>query len=240
MPVGSVSVMDLKRWSVIKRSRYYFKILIRLLIGLCCLTLGLLVYTDYLVQRSCTQRCFATIAAIPERDVGVVLGTSKTLASGQANAFYDYRLKAASTLYLAGKVKYLVVSGDNGSHYYDEVTDMRADLIALGVPAEHIYRDYAGFRTLDSMVRMDKVFQTKQFVVISQAFHNERALYLAQHLGLDAVGFNAQDVAMLGGGLRTQVREKLARFVAVLEVYFTPMQPRFLGDPVQIGVSAPT
>ena len=169
---------------------------------------------------------------IPARQVGLVLGTSKYLASGRVNRYYLYRMDAAEAAYRAGKVRVLLLSGDNGSEYYDEPTTMQRDLIERGIPAERLVLDYAGFRTLDSVVRAAEVFGTRQFTVISQPFHNERAIFLARMRGLDAIGLNARDVTGRSG-LRVQLREVLARVRAVLDV-LSGKGPKFLGDPVPL------
>ena len=163
--------------------------------------------------------------------MGLLLGTSKYTAGGGINPYYQYRIDAAVALYRAGKIQEIIVSGDNAHASYDEPTLMRADLIAAGIPAQHLHRDYAGFRTLDSVVRASKVFGQNTFTVISQRFHNERAIYLARAHGLDAIGFDARDVT---GGWRVQVREWLARTAAVLDV-LRGKQPRFLGEPIQLS-----
>lgn len=168
-----------------------------------------------------------TLETLPPRQVGLVLGTSKFLSSGRPNRYYRYRIDAAEAAYKAGKVRVLLLSGDNSTPYYDEPSTMRADLIARGVPAEKLVLDYAGFRTLDSVVRTAEVFGTREFTVISQPFHNQRAIFLARARGLDAVGLNARDVTG-AGGLKVQQREFFARIAAVLDIALG-RQPRFLG-----------
>ena len=135
----------------------------------------------------------------PQAPVALVLGTSKTNKRGNANLYFKYRIEAAAALYKAGKVKYILVSGDNHIKGYDEPTDMKNALIAAGVPESKIYLDYAGFRTLDSMERALKVFGQKKVIVVSQRFHNERAIYLGEHFGMTVYGLNAKDVAKMGG-----------------------------------------
>lgn len=130
-------------------------------------------------------------------------------------------------------MKALLVSGDNGSRQYDEPTAMKAALVAAGVPAERIVCDYAGFRTLDSVVRAREVFGQSRFLVVSQRFHNERAIFLARRLGIEAVGLNAQDVPR-SRALTTWLREYLARVQAVLDVTLLGTRPRFAGPPEPI------
>jgi SanA protein len=124
---------------------------------------------------------FAEILEIPNTKVGLVLGTSKYIADGRRNLFYLYRLDAAKALYDAGKIEYILVSGDNGSVNYNETDTMKTDLVAMGIPEERIYGDYAGFRTLDSVVRAREIFGQERYIIITQTFHLQRALYLAHH-----------------------------------------------------------
>lgn len=148
------------------------------------------------------------------------------------NLFYKYRIQKAFELYRKGQIKFIVVSGDNSRDGYDEPTQMKADLIKLGVPANKIFCDYAGFSTLDSMLRMKHVFKLKRFVVISQQFHVERALYIANRSGLKAVGAYAKDVPHWYAP-SNKYREKLARVKAVIEILLET-EPKFKGVPIQI------
>jgi SanA protein len=143
-------------------------------------------------------------------------------------------MDAAARLYHSGKVEYLLVSGDNHRHGYDEPTAMREALVARRVPADHIVLDYAGFRTLDSVVRAKEVFGLSSYVLVSQRFHNERALYLAKAFGLDVVAYNAKSVEGVTGDA-TWFREPLARLRAVLDVRILGTRPRFTGARVVIG-----
>ena len=201
--------------------------------------LGTLWLCDSVVEQSCEGVCFSRVEDVPKRQVGVLLGTSKYVATGQVNLYYWYRIEAAARLFQAGKVDYLLVSGDNRHYSYNEASTLRRDLIAKGIPAERIYRDYAGFRTLDSVLRAWQVFGQRDFVVISQPFQNARALYIAQAYGLNAVGFNAQDVN-LPYGIKVQLRELLARVVAILDVHVWGAEPHFLGPMIEIGSTPPT
>lgn len=164
---------------------------------------------------------------------GVAARDFADVRSGRPNAYFYNRVDAAAALYHAGKVEYLVISGDNGRKGYNEPQDMKEALVGRGVPAEAIYLDYAGFRTYDSVVRMEKIFGQESFTVISQEFHNRRAVYIAQALGLDAVGYNAADVAAYAG-MKTRLREKLARVRMFMDLW-TGKTPKFLGEPVEIG-----
>jgi SanA protein len=135
-------------------------------------------------------------------------------------------------LYKAGKIDFVLVSGDNGNKQYDEPTDFKDELVANGIPENKIFLDYAGFRTLDSVVRAKKVFGQNSLTFISQEFHNERAIYLAQVNDIKAVGFNAQD-ASLRYGIRVKIREYFSRTKVFIDILFR-VQPKFLGDPIEI------
>ncbi|WP_179348219.1 SanA/YdcF family protein [Winogradskyella pacifica] len=170
---------------------------------------------------------YDAIDNIPKNNVGLVLGASKFAPSGNINLFYKHRVDAAVALYKAGKIEYILVSGDNGRKDYDEPTDFKNDLIAKGIPAARIFLDYAGFRTLDSIVRAKEIFGQNTITIISQKFHNQRAIYIAQHYGIDAIAYNAKDV------YKTPPREYLARTKASLDLLFN-VTPKFLGDKIAI------
>ena len=159
--------------------------------------------------------CYADTRNVPFETVGLVLGCAPQRPDGRVNPYFQHRVKAAADLFKSGKVKYLLVSGDHGRREYDEPTAMRTALIKAGVPAANITLDYAGFRTLDSVVRAKEVFGLSSFVVVSQRFQNERAIFIARANGIQAIGYDAADVAGLGGA-KIRAREVLARMRAVV------------------------
>ena len=195
------------------------------------------------IDVSSRSRIFSDADALRPAKAGLVLGSARLVRDYVANPFFANRIAASAALYKAGKVEYLIVSGNQARGGrprggYDEPADMRAALIAAGVPRQRIYRDYAGYRTLDSIVRAKEVFGQDRVIVVSQAFHLSRALFLARARGLDDDGFAAENPA-LRYRLRTFLREIGARVVAVFDVWLgTP--PRRLGKPVHLGVDAPT
>lgn len=206
------------------------------------LLVGLLVFTvlsiDAYVSYAVKKQVYGDIKELPHNRVGLVLGTSKYVSTGVQNLFYKYRIEAAVELYKAGKIDFILVSGDNREANYNEPATMKKDLVAAGIPERHIFLDYAGFRTLDSIIRSDAVFTAGVVTVISQRFHNERALFIANRRGIKAIAYNAQDPP---GKYRAKVmlREKLARVKMVLDLLFNK-QPKFFGDQVNIkdtGVS---
>ncbi|MEA5256893.1 ElyC/SanA/YdcF family protein [Arcicella aquatica] len=177
--------------------------------------IGILVCNIWIVY-STEDRNFYSLDKLPSNDIGLVLGTSKAVQGGKANLFYKYRMEAAARLYKEGKVKFLILSGNHDSIFYNEPNDMKKSLMRLGVPENVLILDYAGFRTYDSIIRCKDVFSQRKFTIISQPTHNARALFLANHLGVDAVAFAAQDVQ---SGYKTYLREYLARPKAILDVY---------------------
>ena len=167
-----------------------------------------------------SPRVYASPAEIPPREAGLLLGTPK-YSSGRPSPVLEGRIRAAAELYHAGKVRKLVVSGiSRPEKFSDEVAAMKRGLIALGVPESDIIEDRKGVRTLDSVLRMRDVFGFDGFIAISQRDHCERALYLADHHGISAIGFAAGLSSNLYASERaaTAVREPLARVKAVMDV----------------------
>jgi len=197
------------------------------------LLLCLVLYVcDSAIENGTRGKLYFDINKVPYNKVGLLLGTSKYVGRGYYNFFYKYRIEAAVDLYKAGKVKYIIVSGDNGTKSYNEPEMMRNDLMKGGVDSSHIYLDYAGFRTFDSVVRLKEIFGQDSVTIISQPFHNERAIYIALKEGINAIGYNAQDVNQ-PAGFKTRVREKFARVKVFLD-YMFGKKPKFLGQKIII------
>lgn len=181
---------------------------------------------------------FEDLEQLPDNDIGLVLGTSPYTREGHKNLLFKHRIQAAANLYHAGKVRHLLLSGANPDESYNEPRKMYQALRKAGVPDAAMTMDFAGFRTLDSMVRAQKVFGLHNFTIISQRFHDYRAVFIARHEGLDAVAYNRpQEDARQN--LRTETREFFARAKAVIDLFviFTP--PRHLGTPTQIKLVEP-
>ena len=182
------------------------------------------------IIKAAEGKLFTDVETVPCNKAGLLLGTAKYLPNNLLNYYYVYRIEAAEKLYKAGKIKYIIVSGDNSRKDYNEPETMRDDLIKRGIDSSHIFLDYAGFRTFDSMVRLKEIFGQDSVTVISQPFHNERALYIASREGIAAIGFNARDVNK-AAGVTVQMREKLARVKVFLD-YLFQKKPKFLGEKV--------
>lgn len=206
------------------------KIIILLLLVLPIL---LVFYSDYIIRNSAKGKTFNKVADIKKNKVGLVLGTAKKLKNGSVNLYFKYRINATVALYKNGKIDFVLVSGDNGNKHYDEPTDFKNELIKNGIPEDKIYLDYAGFRTLDSVIRAKEVFNLEEITIISQKFHNERAIFFAEKNGIQAIGFNAIDLTGRYG-IKTKIREYFARTKAVLDIIFGA-SPKFLGNKITIG-----
>lgn len=180
-----------------------------------CVLIGVLLANFWIVF-STEEKNYYTVNAMPSNDVGLVLGTTKSIHGGKENMFFRYRMEAAARLFREGKVKFLILSGNHDSVFYNEPNDMKKALMSLGVPENVMTLDFAGFRTYDSIIRCKEVFNQTKFTIISQPTHNARALFLAHELGIDAVAFAAQDVP---SGYKTYIREYFARPKAILDVY---------------------
>ena len=194
--------------------------------------IGVIWIANHIIEKKTNSFVYSDVSAIPHNKVGLLLGTSQYLKSGQLNQYFLYRIEAAVELYHAHKINYIVVSGDNRKKNYNEPLDMQKALMARGIPKDKIYLDYAGFRTYDSIIRLNKIFKQSNFTVISQEFHNRRAIYIANRMGLCAIGFNAKNVNAYNG-FKTRLREKLSRVKVFIDLQ-THKQPKFLGEEVAI------
>lgn len=185
------------------------------------------------VLGSCRGRLYGDVEAVPHTRVAMLLGTNPQTKTGKMNYFYKHRIDAAVKLFQHGKIDRILISGDNSKSTYNEPDAMKNDLVAAGIPDSVIYLDYAGFSTYDSMVRAKKVFGLSEFVVISQDFHNRRAVYIARQNNIDAIGYNVQNTLFGKWCIKMELREILARVKAVGEVVMNK-KPHFLGEPIEI------
>ena len=209
-----------------KQVRRYFIVALVIALVVCG---GLIGICNVVMKQQAKGKLYADVSEIPYRKVGLVLGTIP-IVNGYQNRYYNYRIDAAAELYFANKVSYLLLSGDNHASHYNEPESMRESLIERGVPDSAIYLDCAGFRTFDSMVRAKKVFAQDSVTVVSQQWHNERAVFIARHYDLDAIAFCAKDyTAGRKIYVKNHLREALAKVKVVLDLMVSK-QPHFLGD----------
>ncbi len=182
----------------------------------------------FLISWMTSGSVYRDVDTIPAREVGLLLGTTPSVAWVN-NLFYTTRIEAAKMLYERGKISHIIVSGDNSTAAYNEPEAMRKSLVKAGIPERDITLDYAGFRTLDSVVRASEVFgQGSGFTIISQPFHVERALFIARARHIDAIGYGSANIS-IELGLRTYIREIGARWIAVYDILFGT-DPLVLGE----------
>ncbi|MDP0562691.1 MAG: ElyC/SanA/YdcF family protein [Candidatus Endonucleobacter sp. (ex Gigantidas childressi)] len=214
------------------------KIMIILLAAVLICVLLVIVIANIVVTSTTEKYLYSDINTIPHNKVGILLGTSKYTKTGGLNDHYRLRINTAYALFNAGKIDYILVSGDSRTPYYDEASTIRSDLLQMDIPANIIYRDYKGFRTIDSILRAKDIFGLKKFTIISQGYLNNRALYIALNQGLDAIAFNAGSGS--DSDLSNRGREILARVLAILEIHILYIDSEQLTPSVYIGSTPPT
>ena len=201
---------------------------------LAVLSLVFLAGIYFYVELSTKSDRYTEVKNIPYNRVALVLGTNPKSKYGGTNYYFKYRIDACEELYKAGKVSKILVSGDNHVKEYYEPQYVKEALMARGIPEEDIVLDYAGFRTLDSVVRSKEVFCQEKITIVSQGFHNARALCLARWNDIDAVAYDARDVKMTETYfIFGVVRESLARVKMLIDIVFNK-QPKFLGEKIEI------
>lgn len=193
----------------------------------------LLIVINYgLISNYSNSNLYDKIETVPFNQVGLLLGTSSKNRQGYTNQYFSSRINAAVELYKNNKINFIIVSGDNSTPNYNEPEQMKKALIKNNIPEKAIYTDYAGFSTIDSILRANKIFGQASFTVISQKFHNQRAIFIAQKNEINAIGYNAKNIN--SSNLNLYFREFLARIKARIEVTFK-RNPKFLGEPIQIN-----
>lgn len=180
---------------------------------------------------STTRNKIQSLAELPAFETALVLGAS-VLPSHEPSPVLAQRIAAATELYQSGKVKKLLMSGDNSQENYDEVSVMRDTALALGVPEENILLDTAGVRTFDSCLRARDQFGLRQVIVVTQKFHLPRALYICDQLGMEVLGY-AADKGELEDRSANEFREFLARIQSFFELNFFPESAKVLGEKLQ-------
>ncbi|MEO8617455.1 MAG: ElyC/SanA/YdcF family protein [Luteolibacter sp.] len=218
--------------SLASRLTNWLRRFVRALFLLGILLCAVVAYANVTAIWASRGRLFDDVSAVPQTKVGLVFGTTDRV-NGNENPYFRYRIDAAVRVWKEGKLKTLIVSGDNRSRYYNEPEKMKQDLVERGIPANRIVCDYAGLRTFDSVVRAKEIFGVNSILFISQRFQNERAIYLAKANGMQACGFNAQDVENYVG-MKTKLREIGARVKMWLDVNFLATRPAHMGEKIAL------
>jgi SanA protein len=200
------------------------------------LVLGVVICNVWIVK-STESKVYSDLSKLPEHRIALVLGTSHKTLKGNPNPFFETRMKMAARLYRLGKISHFILSGDNRSKFYNEPMEMKKALVKLGVPGSAVTLDYAGLRTLDSVVRSKEIFGQKKITIITQPFHCYRALFISHYYDIDAVAMVAEDPSF-DHSFKVIVREYFARTKAVLDLYVFKTAPRFLGRKEEINVQA--
>mgnify|MGYP000250566864 FL=1 len=205
-------------------------------VGSFMLLMAFILISNWVIIFSAKHNVYSNISETPNGNkVALMLGTSRYTVRGTTNLYFKYRINAAVELYRAGKIKHIIVSGDNRVENYNEPKQMQSALMARGIPERVITLDYAGFRTLDSVVRCKKVFGQTKFIIISQKFHVERALFIANKYDIEAIGYAAQDPPQKYS-TKTKIREIFAKTKAVIDLYLINKKPKFLGKKETIKI----
>lgn len=210
--------------------------LLRIFFIVILLVFGFLLVCNLWVVLSTAERVYADSALLPNHRMALVLGTSHKTVSGKPNPFFEKRIETAAELFKSQKIDHFIVSGDNRSMYYNEPLEMRKALMKKGVPGTAITLDYAGLRTLDSIVRCKQIFGQEKITIITQSFHSYRALFISNYYDMDAVAMVA-DEPDFENSLKVRIREYAARVIAVLDLYVFKTAPRFLGEKEEVNVS---
>lgn len=204
-------------------------------IALPMLALLLICSANWWVVKSTQDKVLTDISLLRGRSVALVLGTSNKLRNGLANPYFANRIKAAAELYREGKVSHFILSGDNRSKYYNEPIEMKKALMLQGVPDSVITLDYAGLRTLDSIVRSKEIFGQDKILIITQPFHSYRALFISHFYNIDAVALVTQE-STTEAPFKVYLREYFARTKAVLDLYILNTAPRHLGEKEPLSI----
>ena len=211
-----------------RRKRVFFYSLLFAIISV----VTIIYLCNKIIVDAAKDNLYSEVNKIPFNKVGLLLGANKYGGHGHNNPYYYYRIEAAIKLLNNAKIKYIIISGDNSRKDYNEPESMRSDLIKGGIDSTKIYLDNAGFRTFDSIIRLKAIFGQDSVTIISQQFHNERAIYTASRVGIIAIGFNAKEAGNVQG-LETPWRERLARVKTFLD-FWLGKKPKFLGSKIII------
>ena len=211
--------------------------LMRLVLWGFLLLIVVIVATNIWIVQSTEERVYSDLDMLPDHRIALVLGTSHRSVGGGPNPFFQERIEMAATLYSMGKIDHFILSGDNSTKYYNEPLEMKKALLKKGVPSSAITLDYAGLRTLDSVVRSKKIFGQNKITIITQPFHSYRAIFISRYYNMDAVAMVADDPELYRT-FKVRLREYLARTKAVLDLYVFKTDPRFLGEKEEIIITS--
>lgn len=228
MVLFTINDLMLEGWIQSRRKKDFisggFSWLLQRSLSLVLVLVEMVLLINLLVWIYARERIIEDDRNLKEAQTVLLLGTNKNLRTGEGpNLYYTYRIEAVSELYRKGKIKRIIISGDNGKAGYNEPADMQYSLIQKGVPPHLIELDFAGFRTLDSIVRLKGHFKVQRALIVSQRFHVERALLLAWFYDVQAIGYPAEGSMTMAMAWR----ETMAKPKALLDVFIFNMQPKY-------------
>lgn len=206
----------------------------KILIGLSLILLSTVVFSQIWIYISTKDHIYSKTDELKHNKVGLIPGCNKYVSTGILNLYYVQRIKAGEKLYKEGKIDFILVSGDNAHASYDEPTEMKKSLIEAGIPKDKIYLDYAGFRTLDTIVRAKEVFQLNEVTFISQNLQNQRGVFIGKSRGIKVTAYNAGTVS-IRHGFKIVTREFFAKIKMILDLYVLDKGPKFLGEEITIS-----
>lgn len=196
--------------------------IIKVCVALTVALVALIIICYMLVSSNASDRVFSDIEDVPHNKAGLLLATSPITPGGAHNFYFDNRIKAADELYKAEKIDFIIASGGDYTQTQkngcDEPQAILDSLVARGIPAQRIILDYDGTRTLNSIAKAKEVYGLDSLTLISQKYHNERAIYLADKYGLHAIGYNAEPSPVLHNRIKNTLREYLARVKMFLDL----------------------
>lgn len=213
-------------WGIFGLIRRFFRLISAILILICLVGLGVAVYSNFVVN-SYSEKVYHRIEDVGKADYALLLGCAEKVDGSVENKYFRARVDAAAELYRKGCVKKILISGDNSRKDYDETSAMRAALLAQQIPPEALVMDYAGFRTLDSILRARDVFGVRNMIIVTQEYHACRALFIAQENGISATAFAAGENVSVKTKFFNHGREWLARLGAWVDVKILDRKPRF-------------
>ncbi len=222
----------------IKKALKIFKNILSIILLLIILFFIVSVIVYFYISNYSKSFIYSNLANLPNNKTGLALGTSPVTSNGDISLFFTTRMEAVKTLIDNKKIEYIIVSGDNRDVSYNEPKYMRNYLLKLNIDNNAIVSDYAGRRTLDSVLRSSEVFNQNKITIVSQKFHNERAIFIARKNGIDAIAYNAnypykkyKDNIWIN--TKTFLRELFARDLAVYDILINK-KPQILGNSIDI------
>lgn len=183
------------------------------------ITVSLILFSNIFIIKKSNPYLYESMDSLPNLKYGVVLGTNKYLLKGGLNEYFQDRVIESGKLYNSGRIEKIIVSGHVDGKYYNEPEQIKKELVKLGISSSDILIDTTGDRTLNTLENLKSMGISDSVMIISQKFHNQRAVFLGREMGVEAIGYNVPD-QLSKKNYKTYIREVLAKTMAFLEVIF--------------------